>query len=62
MTGHLRSLILGAGPRPSICYLLFKDMFQRETRKGVGKQDGEGKEAKQRCRFRASPSLISIPQ
>lgn len=55
-------VILEADLGPSICHLFIKDVFERETRKAVGRQDREGKRARQRCYFRASISLLLIPQ
>lgn len=49
---YLRLVILEADLRPSICHLFIKDVFQRETKKAVGRQDREGKEVRQRCYFR----------
>lgn len=55
-------VLLEADLRPSICRLFIKDVFQRETKKAVGRQDRKGKEARQRCYFRVSISLLLIPQ
>ena len=55
-------VILEADLRLSICHLYIKDVFERETRKAVGRQDREGKGARQRCYFRAIISLLLILQ